>query len=147
MKTQAFLAASAIALGLLSHPILSQAADGQQCGHAGFGQERHGWGQLAKRLQLSKEQRQSMNAIEDKYHPKLRDLGQSLGDNRAALKKMDANDPKLADTAAAQGKAIADLIVMRKQMHAEMRQVLTEAQRQTLDTLREQRHHHEMPHG
>jgi Spy/CpxP family protein refolding chaperone len=147
-----FLAAAAVAFGLLGHPLLSQAFDGdhsQQPGHQcqRSGGAHEGWGRLAERLHLTKAQRQSVNAIEDKYRPQLRDMRQSLADNRQALNKMDAADPKLPEAAAAQGKAIADMIVARKTMRAEMSQVLTEEQRQTLGKLLEQRrqhHHHEM---
>jgi Spy/CpxP family protein refolding chaperone len=154
MKTQkTILAASVVALGLLSYPVLSQAFDGvqsqrsgQHCRHSGNDMARHSWGHLVDRLNLSKEQRQSMNAIDDKYRPPLRDLRQLLQDNRQALAKMDATDAKLPEVAAAQGKAIADLIVARKNMRSEMDKVLTEEQRQTLDKLFEQRGHHRHQH-
>lgn len=149
MKTQkTILAASVVALGLLGHPILSQAFDGDHsqrlahhCRQSPDANETHGWGRLAKRLNLTKEQRQSMNAIDDKYRPQLRDLRQFLQDNRAALAKMDAADAKLPELAAAQGKTIADMIVARKNMRSEMDKVLTEEQRQKLGKMFEQRGH------
>ncbi len=150
----AFLATSAIALGLLGHPILSQAYDDapeqrqvQHCQRFEAGEHRHGWRRLAERLHLSREQRQSMRAIFEKYRPQLRELRHSLADNRQALEKMDAGDAGLQDAAAAQGKTLAALIVARKQMRSEMKQVLTEEQRQTLRGLLERREHmrhHEM---
>ena len=154
MKTQkTVLAASVVALGLLSHPLLSQAFDGEgfhrsghHCARSGDAMQGPGWGRLADRLHLTKEQRQSMNTIEDKYRPALRDLRQSLSDKRTALKTMDATDAKLPELAAAQGKAISDMIVMRKQMRSEMDKVLTDEQRQTLGKMLEQRRLHRQRH-
>jgi len=145
------LAASVVALGVLSYPVVSQAFTGdhayrseRHCGQsADGGQARHGWWRLAERLNLTKEQRQAMNAIEDKYRPELRDLRQLLKDNHAALAKMEPADAKLQELADAQGKTIADLIVVRKQMRSEVAKVLTEEQRhQVREMLQRQHHHH-----
>jgi Spy/CpxP family protein refolding chaperone len=143
MKTRkTFLAASVVALGLLGLPVLSQAYAGDHCrwsGPSANAGASHGWERWADRLNLSKEQRESMRAINVKYQPELNDLRQRLSDNRNTLAKMDAADAKLAESAAAQGKTVTDMIVTRKNMRAEMDKVLTEEQRQTLDKMREQR--------
>ena len=154
-----FLAASAVALGLVGHPVLSQAFDGgqsqQSCDHcrqSADAKETHGWARLAACLNLNEEQRQSMKAIDDKYRTKLRDLRQLLSDNRQALAKMDVTDARFRELAEAQGKTIADMIVARRYMRSEMDKVLTEEQRQKLYKMFEQRWHHNyrqegMSHG
>ena len=114
---KSLLAASLFTLGLGGHPVLSQAYDGDSapgyghhCRHFGDARKFHGWERVADRLNLSKEQRQAMNAIEDKYRPEMRDLRQLFSDNHAALVKMDATDAKLQETAEAQGKTMADIV-------------------------------------
>ena len=140
------LAASLVTLGLLGHPAWSQAdpgdrpsMQGRHCHHhcppPGDAEGMPGLERMADHLNLSKEQRQAMHAIEDKYRPEMRDLRQLLADNRAALMKMDAGDAKLQETAEAQGKTLADTMILRKKMHAELDKVLTEEQRQTLGKL------------
>jgi Spy/CpxP family protein refolding chaperone len=152
------LAASVVALGLLGQPLLSQAFDGhysersaRHCGHAANAKDHHEWGRLAERLQLTPDQRQAMRAIKDKYQPALRNLRQQLRDNHTALAKLNAADAKLPESAAAQGKTMVDMIVLRKQMRSEMDKVLTEAQRQQLSNMMDRRgryHRHDaMGHG
>lgn len=144
-----FLVSSAIALGLLGHPVLSQAFNddyspgpGHHCRQSADANATHGWARMADRLNLTAEQRQSMKAIDDKYQPKLRGLRQSLSNNRQALAKMDATDDTVRELADAQGKTIADMIVTHRQMRSEMDKVLTEEQRQKRDKMLEQRWHH-----
>jgi Spy/CpxP family protein refolding chaperone len=105
-----------------------------------------GWRCLADRLNLTPEQRQSLYAINSKYQPTLRDLRQQRSDQRSLLAKMDAADAKLQDTAAAQGKTFADMIVTRKMMRAEMDKVLTDAQRDKLERMLERRWHRRQQH-
>ena len=148
-----FLAASAVALGLFAVPVLSQAFEGDQserwghrCRQSADANEMHGWARMADRLNLSEEQRQTINAIDDKYRPELRTLRQALVDNRAALAKADLSDARVRELADAQGKTIADMIVARKHMRSEMVKVLTEEQRQQLGKLFERRWHHKRGH-
>lgn len=142
------LAASAVALGLFSHPIVSQAFDGDRsyrsehgCWRSSHRFEQQGWGRLADRLNLTQEQRASIKAIYDKYRPELRELRQLQSDNRKALAKMDATDTRLQELAEAQGKTIADTIVLRKKMRDEMGAILTEDQRQKLHEMFGHRRH------
>jgi Spy/CpxP family protein refolding chaperone len=149
--SKTFLAASIAAFGLLGQPMLSQAYDGEHGGHGKHGARscRHADGdalqgpeRMAKRLHLSPEQRQSMRAVEEKYRPQMRDLRQNLTDNRQALAKLGAGDPKFQELADTQGKSIARMIVLRKQMRAEIDPILTEPQRQQLERMLEHRRHH-----
>ncbi|MGA7181118.1 MAG: Spy/CpxP family protein refolding chaperone [Thiobacillaceae bacterium] len=143
------VAGSFVALGLFSHPVLSQAFDGDRsyrsghhCWRSNHAFGRHEWRRLADRLNLTQEQRQSLYAIKHKYRPEQRDLRQLLSDNRKALAKMDASDPKLQELAEAQGTTVTDMIILRKKMRAEMEAVLTEDQRKTLHEMFERRRHH-----
>lgn len=151
---QTLLAGGLAALGMFSFPVLSQAVEGQLARPAGQHCQRsaddramHGFDRMADRLKLSPEQRKSMLAIKDKYQPQMRDLRQSLSGQRDALSKIEADDAKLPEAAAAQGKTIADLIVLRKQMRGEMDKVLTEEQRQTMSKMMQHRgrHHRHAP--
>jgi Spy/CpxP family protein refolding chaperone len=155
MKTEkTILAASVVALGLLSYPALSQAFDGggyQRAGHhcmrSGGDMQKFGWERMADRLHLTKEQREAMKTIAEKYRPGQSELRQLLKDNRAALQKMTSTDAKLTELAEAQGKTMADMIVLRKKMRDEMSAVLTDDQRQALSKMLERRDHHHHRHG
>jgi periplasmic protein CpxP/Spy len=146
-----FLAASAVALGLVGHPALSQTFDDNQTRQSGRpsadASETHGWARLADRLNLSEGQRQSFRAIEEKYWPELRDLQRVLSDNRKALAELDAKDARLRELAEAQGKTIADMIVARSQLRSEMKKALTAEQLQKLNMMLEQRHHNHPRQG
>jgi len=91
---------------------------------------------MAQRLNLSTEQRDAMRAIVDKARPQMRALRDRLTDNRTQLRTLtlqgNADEARVRTLADAQGKAMADLIVLRTQMRSEMDKVLTEPQRQQL---------------
>ena len=151
---QTILAASMVAFGLLGQPALSQAnagdhpvAAGRDCGQSRFGVNGWGFERMEARLDLSTKQRQELKSIADKYRPEMRELVQLSFDNRNALDKMDASDPKLQELAEAQGKTIADLTVLRKKMRSQMEQVLTDAQRQQLQALYEHHRYHRGRHA
>lgn len=143
------LAASMVAFGLLGQPVLSHADDGAHspmpghgCGEFGKDMKDYGFERMADRLNMRAEQRQAMQTIADKYRPEMLKLRQMLKDNRDALDKMDASDPKLRELAEAQGKTMADMTVLRKKMRAQMDQVLTDAQRRQLQAMFKFRSHH-----
>lgn len=142
------LAASMVALGMVGQPVLSHAdtgvrpaMSGHDCDRSRKRMEGHGFERMARFLDLSAEQRQALKAIEAKYGPEMRELRQLSFDNRKALYKMDANNPGLQELAAAQGKTMADMTVLRKQMRSQMDKVLTDAQRQKLKDMFEHRGH------
>ena len=149
------LAASMVAFGLLGQPALSLAHDGEHsalanhgCGEFGRDMKDYGFERMADRLNMSAEQREAMKAIDDKYRPEMRELRQLMKDNRDALDKMDASDPRLNEVAEAQGKTMADMTVLLKKMRAQMDKVLTDAQRRQLQTMfRFRSHHHGWYHG
>jgi Spy/CpxP family protein refolding chaperone len=113
-------------------------------GGEGFGHgmgEGHGMERMAEGLDLSASQRTSMRAIEDKYRPQMRTLHDQMSDSRKALRDLTAqgkpDESKVRSLADAQGKAMADSIVLRTRMFGEMQQLLTEAQRAKLRDFRE----------
>jgi len=129
------------ALLMLALPLASQSADkGANDYNPSYSIE-HGRNRLAMTerfsdgLDLSEDQRKALDDIADKYHSDLSDLQQLMADNSRMLAKMQADDPKLRETAEAQGKTIADLIIVHKKIHAAVDKVLTAAQREKLDRL------------
>lgn len=151
---QTLLLGGLVGLGMFSLPALSQAVEGQlarpaspHCQRSADDRAIRGWERMADRLKLNPEQRKSMLAIKDKYQPQMRALRQSLSGQRDALSKLEANDAKVQEAAAAQGKTIAELIVLRKQMRGEMDTVLTEEQRQAMSKFMQHRgrHHRQAP--
>ncbi|MBI4756194.1 MAG: Spy/CpxP family protein refolding chaperone [Betaproteobacteria bacterium] len=121
---------------------------GPGCSYGGHGHGMHGdvdagIDRMSGLLDLSKEQRDAMRAIGDKHRPQLRELGDRLSDSRRQLRELAAKGtPDAAQVrplAEAQGKAMADMMVLRTQMRAEMDKVLTDAQRDKLRQMRERR--------
>jgi len=111
--------------------------------HGGYGDSDRMIEHMAASLNLSKQQRDAMYAIVDKARPQTRELRDRLIENHKQLRALtqqgapkESEVRKLAD---AQGKAIADMIVLRTKIRTEIRGVLTDAQRQQLDQWREQR--------
>ncbi|HYA36898.1 MAG TPA: Spy/CpxP family protein refolding chaperone [Candidatus Methylomirabilis sp.] len=112
-------------------------------GHGGYADSDRMIEHMAASLNLSKQQRDAMYAIVDKARPQTRELRDRLIENHKQLRALtqqgapkESEVRKLAD---AQGKAIADMIVLRTKIRTEIRGVLTDAQRQQLDQWRKQR--------
>jgi periplasmic protein CpxP/Spy len=141
MRTTKFLIAAALAAGAVATlPVQAHDMGAHGSCHApamGYG----GMGRMMHRLGLSPDQRQALDAIDDKYRPQLRGLMEQLADNGRALRKLPADDAGLRTLADTEGKAVADMIVLRKQMRAEIDKVLTDEQRERLHRLMEHRRH------
>lgn len=158
MTNVRILMLSAIAaVSLANQPVMAHGFDGGENGQREhFAMDGDNMGpriphRLAYRLGLSQEQRQALDDIADKHRSVLRQLRDSISDNGRALRKARADDPKLQELAAAEGKAIADMIVLHKQIRAEVDNVLTDQQREKLKMLRhhawQQRSGHGQWHG
>jgi len=110
-------------------------------GHrGGYGDSDRMIGHMASSLNLSKQQRDAMYAIADKARPQTRALRDRLAETHKQLRALtqqgtpkESEVRKLAD---AQGKAIADMIVLHTKVRTEILGVLTDAQRQQLDQWR-----------
>lgn len=105
---------------LITHPIQSLAAEGGGSGYDPTYAIEHGHNRLAMtvrfagRLDISQDQHKALNDIADQHHSDLNDLQQLMADNSRMLGKMQVSDPKLQESAEAQGKNIADLIIVHK---------------------------------
>jgi Spy/CpxP family protein refolding chaperone len=95
---------------------------------------------MASSLDLSKQQRDAMYAIVDKARPQTRVLRDRLAETHKQLRALtQQGTPKEADVrklADAQGKAIADMIVLHTKVRSEILAVLTDAQRKQLEQWR-----------
>lgn len=131
---KSLIAAALVAASLVTVPAFARPHGGPggcDDGHPGMGfgdRVEH----MARRLDLSKEQRDSLRAVEDKYRPQLRALRDRMMDNRKALADVAPGDAKLRELADAQGKTMAEMIVLRAQIRAETDKVLTDAQREQM---------------
>lgn len=154
MSNARILMLSAIAaVSLASQPVLAHEFDrNERCQHEHSAMHSDGIGpgivhRLADRLGVSKEQREALENIADKHRSDLRQLRDSIFDNGRALRKAQADDPKLPELAAAEGKAITDMIVLRKQIRAEVDSVLTDRQREKLKMLERHAWHQHSDRG
>lgn len=110
------------------------------CGHrshmGGYGDPEDGIEHMAKRLDLTGDQLKSVRAIEDKNRLQLRNLRDQMRANHKQLRELAIEQTpdagRLRSVADAQGKAIADMIVLRAEMRAEIDRVLTDKQREKL---------------
>ena len=108
-------------------------------GHRGQGMddERH-IDRMADALDMTKEQRTRARGIIDKSRPGTRELQDRLQDNRkqlhALMQQEAAPEKEVRRLADIQGKAIADMIVQRTKVQADIRSILTPEQRQKMQT-------------
>ena len=114
--------------------------------HHGYGHHRYGKGcgsieRMADELNLDEKQVAKLRAIKDKYRPQKQALSDKYRENRKALRElMDKDSVKESDIrklADAQGKIKADMIVLKKKMKLEERDVLTKEQRAKWKEIRE----------
>ncbi len=96
---------------------------------------------MVRELNLSTTQRDAVRAIVDKHRAEARALRDRMADNHKQLRALtaqgDADEAKVRTLADAQGKNVADMIVLHTRMQAEIDKVLTPAQR---EQLRKRRH-------
>lgn len=99
---------------------------------------------LAERLDLTKEQRNSIGRIMDDTRPKLRDNMFKLMDARKAMRELlngkgKVEDRKLRSLTREQADAMGEMTYLRLKMHNDIRNVLTKEQLAKLDKFRGQR--------
>lgn len=142
-----FLLASSVALGV------AHAANAQDWGQGG-GWQRHGHGgpmMGLRALDLTEAQRDQVFKIFHAQAPAMHEQMKQLRLSRAALREAastDRYDPARAQAAAdAQGKAMAQLALLRVQTAQQVRAILTPEQRAKLDEMRSRRGQHEHQHG
>lgn len=95
---------------------------------------------MVRTLNLSTAQRDAVRAVVDKHRSEMRALRDRLADDHKQMGAVTAQDnldeTKLRALADAHGKDMADMIVMRARMQAEINKVLTPAQREQLQKQR-----------
>lgn len=94
---------------------------------------------FAQRLDLTDAQRKQVQGIFDQYKPEREQLQNLLRENRQEIDRLSAADPKLAVAADKQGKAFGQMIVLRKKIEAAVDAVLTPAQREKLQQMKQHR--------
>ena len=128
--------------------------DAESCGrgHHAMGSGRHHGDhesrieRMADVLGLTEDQRDSVRAIVDKSRPQKRALRDKLTQNRKQLRALtQQGTPKESEVRAladAQGRAIADMIVLSTRIQADINAVLTQEQREKMQNVHK-RHGHE----
>jgi Spy/CpxP family protein refolding chaperone len=100
---------------------------------------------MADKLNLNKEQREKVWKIVDSQRSAAREKMYSMMESRKALREAsrgkDFDAKKIRSLADAQGKTIADLMVMKAETMHQIRGVLTPEQQAQLDKMREHRRH------
>lgn len=145
LVTAVLVGATAIAAPVIARP------DGGfgDCGykmHRGGGHEHH-FDRLAERLELTDEQRSTVQAIVDEAKPKMREIKDQMRENRRSLRELtsqpDATDEQIRALADAQGTQLTELIVLRTKMRADIAATLTPEQLERFQDMRSgHRHKH-----
>lgn len=112
---------------------------GMKHGSRGFNTER-----MAEKLGLSEEQRTRVNAIVEESRPQIEALREKMRETRKQLREQmhtgDYNEAEVRKLADAQGDLKADMIVLRAQQRAEIRDILTEEQRKQMKEMWQKKH-------
>lgn len=132
---------------LYAHPASGGCRHGDHAmGVHGPGGGEHRFMHFADRLNLTQAQRTTIRAVFDKARPQMRTLRDRMRHDRRALHELMAAgkaDPaqvrKLAD---AQGRNVAEMIVLRSGIHRRIQAVLTPEQRQHLQKMWGSHSHH-----
>ena len=127
--------------------------DGAGCKRAGDyvakGKHHYGKGpdmeRLAKRLDMTEEQRAQMKMIRNKYREMKVDLRDRMRQNRSELRELsrqaDFDEAAIRRLAEKQGDLKAEMIVLQARQRADLGTILTEEQRARLQQMRMRKHH------
>lgn len=100
---------------------------------------------MTDRLKLTAEQRSSVQAVLKKSQPQRANLREKMQANRKALKQLarsgKSDSSQLATLAQERGQLVADLIVQRSKVRGEIRDILTDAQREQMNQMRDKSGH------
>jgi Spy/CpxP family protein refolding chaperone len=101
---------------------------------------------MTDRLQLTAEQRTSVQAILQKSQPQRANLKEKMRANRKTLKELarsgKSDNSQIAALAQERGQLVADMIVQRNKVRGEIQQILTDTQREQFNQQREKSGHH-----
>jgi protein CpxP len=128
--------------------VASFARGGRHGWHAGWGHGPGGFGpraemmveKLADELDLSQTQRNQAFAVLDQARPAMRQARFAIADQRRALRRLNPADADyqthLKEIADEVGKLAGQMVMLHGELHANLNALLTEEQRQQLQTLR-----------
>jgi len=107
------------------------------------------WEKMADDLKLTTEQRALVKVTVEKAKPRIADLRERMQTNRKALRELRqagiGDGSRLQALARERGNLVADLTIQRLQMRDDIRQILTDTQREQMKQMREeyrQEHRH-----
>lgn len=105
--------------------------------HGERGERDHGrhMERVAERLELTEAQKVEWKAIHEAHHPRMRELRQEIRVERRALRE--ASDDQAARDRL--DELMAEVSAEREQMHAQIREILTEEQQARLEEIHAQR--------
>jgi Spy/CpxP family protein refolding chaperone len=118
--------------------------------HAGMmGQGTRGEGRfldrLADRLELSTEQRSSVQAVLEKSKPQMTAIKEKMRTNRKALRELggdsSSDDNRLQELARERGDLVASMVIERSKIRGDIQQILTEKQREQMKQMRSKHRH------
>lgn len=104
---------------------------------------------MADKLELTPEQRTSINAVVEKSKPRMAGIREKMGENRKALRELSRDGKidmaRVEALAREKGTLVADMTIERTRMRGDIRAILTDAQREKLKQIREQhrKEHHD----
>jgi Spy/CpxP family protein refolding chaperone len=102
---------------------------------------------MADDLKLTTEQRALVKVTVEKAKPRIADLRERMQTNRKALRELRqagiGDESQLRALAQERGNLVADLTIQRSQTRDDIRQILTDTQREQMKQIREKyRHEH-----
>ena len=107
------------------------------------------WEKMADDLKLTTEQRALVKVTVEKAKPRIADLRERMQTNRKALRELRqagiGDESQLRALARERGNLVADLTIQRSQTRDDIRQILTDTQREQMKQIREkyrQEHRH-----
>lgn len=117
------------------------------CGHSKMMKDQGRFlDRMTDRLKLTAEQRASIKTVMEKSKPQIADLREKMRANRKALREVKRepkiNEGQVQQLARERGNLVAELIIERTRMRNDIRQVLTDTQREQMRQMREKRWEH-----
>jgi len=106
---------------------------------------------MAEMLELTDEQRARVFAVMDEARPEARRIVQALRANRSELEAAretgDFDEAKVKALAERQGELVAEMIVLKSRVQSEVQALLSDEQRERMESLHERHRGHGGPHG
>ena len=131
----------------LADPKPDTYTDSRGCGHGAHSKMMKDQGRfldrMADRLKLTAEQRASIKTVMETSKPQVADIREKMRANREALRELrrasNIDAGQVEQLAHERGNLVANMIIERTKVRSEIRQVLTDAQREKMRQMRENR--------